>query len=63
MIGRIGMRVGVATRAISPLLVCVNRIEWLFLELCRGLRIDDKNVNGGDLLMLEVVSIAARRVI
>lgn len=63
MINRIGVRVGVATRVISPLLVCVNRIEWLFWEPFLGLRLDDKNVNGGDILTLKVVAIAARRVI
>lgn len=63
IINRICVRVGVVTRVISPLLVCVNRIEWLFWELFRGLRLDDKNVNGGDILTLKVVAIAARRVI
>lgn len=63
IIDLICMCVRVSTRAISLLLVCINRIEWLFLEPFRGLLLDDKNVKGGDILTLKVVAIAARRVI
>lgn len=57
------MCVGVSTRAISLLLVCINRIARLLWEPLRGLRLDDKNVKEGDILTLKVVAIAAQRVI